>query len=263
MRVYSLMENTSCAPGFAAEHGLSLYVETQKHKLLFDAGQSGAFAGNAEKLCVDLGTVDTVVLSHGHYDHGDGLKRFFELNDHAPVYMSRYAFGAYYHGRERYIGIDQSLKSCGRLIETQDEWAIDEELSLYSCNGMKTVVPIDSSGQTVKNGDSFVPDTFLHEQYLMIRDKGRKILLSGCSHKGILNIMNWFRPDVLIGGFHFMNLDLSSGKNETLDRTAEILKTYDTEYYTCHCTGAEQYQYLKTAMGEQLHYLASGEIVEL
>ncbi len=263
MKVYSLMENTPSAPEYASEHGLSLYVETQKHKLLFDTGQSDAFAGNAEKLDVDLSAVDIVVLSHGHYDHGGGLKRFLESNDHAPVYLSRYAFGEYYHGQERYIGLDQALKTCGRLIETPDELVIDDELTLFSCNVMKPVVPIDSAGLRVKIGDDFLPDTFRHEQYLMIRNEDRRILLSGCSHKGILNIMSWLRPDVLIGGFHYKDQDVSVGKNAVLDKAAEILKSYDTEYYTCHCTGIEQYRCLKAAMGEQLHYLASGQMIEI
>ena len=117
MKLYTLMENTTCRPDFDAEHGLSLYIETDRHRLLFDIGQSGTFADNAEKLGVDLAAVDCAVLSHGHYDHGGGLKRFLEINDHAPVYLNRNAFGEYYHGPDRYIGLDTQLKKSGRLIK--------------------------------------------------------------------------------------------------------------------------------------------------
>ncbi|MGI6174343.1 MAG: MBL fold metallo-hydrolase [Christensenellales bacterium] len=263
MKIYALMENTAHAPGFQAEHGLSLYVETDRHRLLFDTGQSGAFADNAEKLGIDLGKVDSAFLSHGHYDHGGGLRRFFALNDHAPVYLSRFAFGAYHHGSDRYIGLDRELLANGRLVETADELRIDEELSLDSCNGMVRPFPTDSAGLTEKVADGFLPDAFLHEQYLTIRSDGKRVLLSGCSHKGILNIVEWLKPDILIGGFHFMNQDVSSGENGYLDHAAELLKKHRTEYHTCHCTGVAQYAYLKKRMGEKLHYLSSGQGIEV
>ena len=76
MRITTLIENTSCGDGFASEHGISLLIETGKHKILFDAGQSDAFARNAEKLGVDLRDVDLAVLSHGHYDHGGRADTF-------------------------------------------------------------------------------------------------------------------------------------------------------------------------------------------
>ena len=84
MKITALIENTS-ARGLPTEHGLSLFVETAERKFLFDMGQTDLFARNAETLGIDLTTVDFAVLSHGHYDHGGGLKAFLALNDHAPV----------------------------------------------------------------------------------------------------------------------------------------------------------------------------------
>jgi 7,8-dihydropterin-6-yl-methyl-4-(beta-D-ribofuranosyl)aminobenzene 5'-phosphate synthase len=103
------MENTSCREDLACEHGLRLYIETENHKILFDAGQSAAFAENAEKLGVDLRKVDLAVLSHGHYDHGGGLERFLEINQKAPVYVSSYAFEPHYSANG-YIGLDLQLQ---------------------------------------------------------------------------------------------------------------------------------------------------------
>ena len=78
MKLWVLMENTACREDLAKEHGLSLYLQTGERHILFDAGQSGAFADNARAMGVDLEQVDTAVLSHGHYDHGGGLNRFLD-----------------------------------------------------------------------------------------------------------------------------------------------------------------------------------------
>ncbi|MBO5992547.1 MAG: hypothetical protein J6P76_00265, partial [Acidaminococcaceae bacterium] len=107
------------------------------------------------------------------------------------------------------------------------------------------------------------PEDFRHEQYLLIEEDGRRILFSGCSHKGILNIASWFRPDVLVGGFHFMGVPLDDAGKKRLTEAAEILCSYPTVYYTGHCTGVEQYQFMKQLMGERLRYIAAGSRVEL
>lgn len=263
MKIYALMENIAYRPEFAAEHGLSLYIETAEHKILFDTGQSAAFADNAALLGVDLKKADLLVLSHGHYDHGGGIRRFLELNEHAPVYLSCHAFGDYYHGVKKYIGIDASLEQNSRIVKVEDSLQIDEGLVLCSCNGESCSCPIDDAGLTEVRDGVILPDCFLHEQYLVIHENGRKTVISGCSHKGILNIMEWLHPDILIGGFHFMGQEISEEGNSMLDHAAEVLLGYDTTYYTCHCTGEEQYRYLKRKMGDKLHYLASGQMLTL
>ena len=87
MKITALLENTSEREDMLTEHGLSLYIETQNHTILFDMGQSGLFAKNAAVLGIDLGAVDIAVLSHGHYDHGGGLAVFLEINKTAPVWI--------------------------------------------------------------------------------------------------------------------------------------------------------------------------------
>ncbi len=92
MRIVTLLENSAFREDLSCEHGLSLYIETCGKKILFDAGQSGTFACNAEKLGIDLAGVELAVLSHGHYDHGGGLAEFLKINQTAPVYLHRDAF---------------------------------------------------------------------------------------------------------------------------------------------------------------------------
>ncbi len=258
MKLSVLIENTSSKQEILCEHGLSLYIETEKHNILFDTGQSDAFAENALRMGIDLSKTDMAILSHGHYDHGGGLKRFLEINRTAPVYVSRHAFMPHYNGTEKYIGLDNGLKGNPRIHFVEDVLELTPELSLYSCNGAVCHVPMDSAGLNMVAEGQLQPEDFRHEQYLLIRESSRKILISGCSHKGILNIMKWFEPDVLIGGFHFMKLDPEGAGRETLQQAGKILLQYPAKYYTGHCTGVKQYCFLKKMMGERLEYLSGG-----
>ena len=257
MKIVSLVENTIANESLGCEHGLSLYIETNNHKILFDMGQSDLFAENAKKLGIDLTQVDIAILSHGHYDHGGGLAKFLEINAKASVYISKHAFGKHYNGTEKYIGLDMALKDNDRIIYTEGKVEIEEGLSLYHCNDREKSFELGSFGLNKKVEEDFVPDDFLHEQYLCIQESGKKVLISGCSHKGILNIVEWFHPNVLVGGFHFSKLPL----DETLEMYAKILDKYDTEYYTCHCTGVEQYMFMKKFM-KRLNYLATGDVLK-
>ena len=255
MKLITLLENTTCSPELVCEHGLSLYLETQGRRILFDAGQTGAFAGNARKLGVDLGAVDLAVLSHGHYDHGGGLARFLEENPAAPVYVNQHAFEPHYNGNAKYIGLDPELNKNTRLIFTDRERSLGAGLHLYTL----PLPPMDSAGLTVLEAGQLRPEDFRHEQYLLVEEGGRRILFSGCSHKGILQIMEHFRPDVLIGGFHFMKIE----DEAVLKQAAEALLRYPTTYYTGHCTGTRQFAILKERMGHRLHALSTGSCVIL
>lgn len=258
MKIQTLVENTACRSDLTAEHGLSLHIETGDCRILFDAGQTGAFADNAEKLGIDLSGVDLAVLSHGHYDHGGGLSRFLEINSHAPVYLSRYAFEPHYNGAGKYIGLNPDL-SDSRLIFAEDTQELAPGIALHSCNACPRPYFADPFGLTMGEGH---PEDFRHEQYLLIEERGKRICFSGCSHKGILNIVDWFRPDVLIGGFHFKQLD-PVRDGDRLAEAARRLMEYPTLYYTGHCTGENQFDFLKRLMGDRLHVLSTGSRIEV
>lgn len=258
MRITALTENITHNPDLSAEHGLSLYIETGDRKILFDMGQTALFNDNAQKLGIDLSAVDIAVISHGHYDHGGGLGKFLEINKTAPVYISRYAFEPHYNGTEKYIGLDISLKNNDRLIFTGDEQSIRDNLTLFSCNEKERLFSLGSFGLNVLSGGEFLPDDFRHEQYLLIEENGRRVLISGCSHKGIMDISGWFEADVLVGGFHFSKLPL----DEKLAEYAAVLNGHKTDYYTCHCTGVEQYEFMKNYM-DRLSYLSCGKTIEI
>ena len=89
--ITTLVENCVYGRKLQAEHGLSLYIETSEHRLLFDTGASDLFIRNARLLHIDLQKVDYLILSHGHSDHTGGLRHFLELNKQATVVCKREA----------------------------------------------------------------------------------------------------------------------------------------------------------------------------
>ena len=288
MRITALVENTSTQPELISEHALSLYIECNGYKILFDMGASDAFVRNAKVLGIDLNAVDFAVLSHGHYDHGGGLSAFLEVNDHAPVYVSRYAFEPHFNKIGKDIGLDAKLRERfgERLMFTDDYLKLNVGMELFSCNERELVFPIDPFGlscihtgetdtnevnhkQLAMNLESFHPESlglisedFRHEQYLLIRENNKSILISGCSHKGVKNLVSWFRPDILVGGFHFFKIPLAASGKQRLSDAAQFLNGFPTEYITCHCTGVEQFEYLATQM-PRLRYLTTGEILNI
>lgn len=264
MRITALIENTCQNNTCQVEHGLSLYIETKKHTILFDTGQSGVFLENADNLNISLQNIDLAVLSHGHFDHGGGLSEFMKVNKVAPIYINRYAFREHYNAKGKYIGLDRTLYGNGRIVMTDDELVLDEELRLFTYNDREGILPIRTFGMTEKVRETEGPDSFRHEQYLLIKEDEKTVLISGCSHKGIINIMDWTKEENLsavVGGFHFFQME--PDQFEQLDEQAEYLMKYPVDYYTCHCTGTAQYDYLKAKMGDTLHYIACGDTIEL
>lgn len=263
MKIRVLVENTAINEDIMAEHGLSLYIETGDKKILFDMGQSDAFLKNAERLGVDLSKADFAVLSHGHYDHGGGIKAFLSVNDKASVYLTSTAFGEYYNASNKYIGLDKELESNDRLKFVDGEKELSRNCKLYTCNGNDRFYGSEPYGLSMMKEAKLYPDEFLHEQYLLVEENGKSVLFSGCSHKGVLNIAEWFKPDVFVGGFHFMKLGLEGEDKAVLKRSAEVLLSHKTRYYTCHCTGEEQFEFIKGVMGERVEYIRAGQVIEL
>ena len=125
-------------------------------------------------------------------------------------------------------------------------------MTLYSAPDMETAD--DRGGLNMLSDGVLVPDDFRHEQYLLIEENGRRILLSGCSHRGIINISRYFGPDVLIGGFHLHKHALDDG----LVSIARKLADSGIKYYTCHCTGCEQFEYIRPVLGAA-EYISTGD----
>lgn len=311
MKIVNLMENTPGVDGCLYEHGLSFYIETGHHKLLMDTGASEATLVNARKLGIDLKAIDTVVLSHGHYDHSGGILAFVRENPHARIYMRRSAAMDYYHVDPdscRYIGIDKRILELPGLVPVDGDLRIDEELYLFTnIRRPGAVVDGDAMGQEQQGrkaqgqdgqgqdpqggriraadlperlraragkglmrrvGEEFVEDIFDHEQCLVVTGEDGQILLSGCAHNGILNILDRYHeifhgyPDRVISGFHLARKAAYSQEDLLgIQEIARRLLKTGALYDTGHCTGMEAFAVMKEIMGDRLEYIHSGEQV--
>ena len=273
MRVINLVENEPGESGCEAAHGLSFYVETENHNLLFDSSPSELVLRNAEKLGVDLTAVDTVILSHGHYDHSGGILAFSEINPLAKIYMQHNAGGEYYafDGEEkgyRYIGIDKKILSLSQVQLLKGDTKIDNELQVFTVD--QRVYPLPSTNKRLRElcDGQYVQDEFRHEQNLLLTAGGKKILFCGCAHNGILNVMETLErkfgsdspPDLVIGGFHLMKrTEFSEADIAEVTEIANRLSSYKAYFATCHCTGLPVFNQMKEIMGDQLTYVRSGD----
>lgn len=253
MKIVCLTENTA-VNGCTSEHGLSLFIDTDDVKLLFDMGQTDLFAKNAQQLSVDLSKVDVAVLSHGHYDHGGGLKSFIEINDTAPVYIPQNAFVKHYNGQTKYIGLDKELLSNKRLITVYEDTKIFDGITIINYKSVPQKHKFGCFGLKKELNGVIVDDDFDHEQYLLIERDNKRVLISGCSHRGIINIVEAIKPDIVIGGFHTSKMEL----DDELSTIGKKLSQCSCTFFTCHCTGEKQFEYLKKHV-DRLYYLSCGQ----
>ena len=286
MKVTVLLENATPTSRLAARHGLALWVEAAGRRILFDMGPDAAFLANAEELGIDVATADAVVLSHGHADHGGGLGAYLAAADarsaQAPIFVRAHAFDVHLSGsgeRRHAISLDPALAGAARLVTvTEDALDIAPGLTLFATtarphpepasNARLFAVPAGTSADAA--GAEVVADDFSHEQSLLVREGGRTVLISACSHAGILNIMDEAerlaaRPlDAVVAGFHLMAPSaLSTADDTTVRALARELAAHPARYFTFHCTGLAAYSVLRDELGPRVSYLACGSTVEL
>jgi 7,8-dihydropterin-6-yl-methyl-4-(beta-D-ribofuranosyl)aminobenzene 5'-phosphate synthase len=274
MIIKTLVENTSRSEDLGSEHGLSIYIEARDRKILFDVGASGLFYENAQKMNVDISDIDFLIISHGHQDHGGGLRAFLQANTKAEVFLHRLAFEKYYADRatdERaFIGLEEELKHERQILPTSDRFFISEGIQVFSNIPQMKPCLASNDGLLMEQDGQTVADSFAHEQNLVIREDGKTLLATGCAHNGIVNTLEHFyalrgrMPDYVIGGFHLCSAGLGAhADTTTIDEIGKYLLGTKAKYYTCHCTGQKAYGQLKGMMGERIEYLHTGSEITI
>ncbi|WP_448378170.1 MBL fold metallo-hydrolase [Fervidobacterium sp.] len=228
-------------PPLHSEHGFSLLVEkTGEPTALFDTGTTDVFIKNASILGKDLTKVEHIVISHGHYDHAGGLKYLTTLGKKIKVYLRKDAFLPK-HSDERFTGIDwEVIKDAFEFVIVKDK-IIKITNSIYAFGPAwirnKFEEP-DPNFQIIKHNER-VRDFFEEELNLVIDEDDGIILITGCAHRGIINIvldaLELFDKKIklLIGGFH-----LYKSSEEKIEKVASILKSLPIEQVIpLHCSG--------------------------
>lgn len=272
MTIITLLENHKLKEKYKSAHGLSFYIEVDNQKILFDLGPAKYFEKNAKHLGVDLKDIDYLVLSHGHFDHTGGLKRFFEINKKAKIYASKDLFLKTYKSigfLKIYIGTNQNLPK-DRFIFVEDDIVINDYLTIATNVEYKDH-PISDHSLMVKKDGVLEEDKFDHEIYLIAKENDKKVLFSGCSHKGIYNIIDSLEKrfdiefDHVIGGFHLSHYDENNEiHNDYIKQLSEELMNKTVKkYYSCHCTGDLAFNKLKLEMKQKITKIMTGSIINI
>ncbi|MHC1779884.1 MAG: MBL fold metallo-hydrolase [Bacteroidales bacterium] len=266
MKVTTLCENLTYDRDLLAEHGLSLLLEGDFRAILFDTGQSSVFIRNAAVLGKDLSKAESLVISHGHYDHTGGLRDFLDINKKALIYIKKEAF-INKISKLKNVGMDLSLEiPAERVVYTNSVTSINNEVfivtdilpgsNLYKKQNPGMYVEVDGLKRE---------DNFSDEQYLVIPGNEGISIISGCSHLGIVNIINdavnRFKKPVnyILGGFH-----TSAACDDEVDFLIRYLDELSPKAIgVSHCTGVNIYSRLLNKFPDKVFYNHVGKKIDI
>lgn len=230
-----VLSDAKAMDGYGSEHGLSFLIEVDDQLTLFDTGASDLFLRNAKKLGIELADVDQVVLSHGHYDHGNGLRflRGLPLLCHPGCFVKRHRKSGY--GNLGLALSKQEIEAKFELRTSQEALKLSEHVYFLGEVPRTNDFEAQSTKYLLEGGqeDDIIDDSGL----ACVTGKGL-VVISGCAHSGICNMIEHARQVTgvrklagVIGGFH-----LSVLNEQTLRTVAFLDESGVKQVFPSHCT---------------------------
>ena len=273
LKITTLIENTKGDNmALKSEHGISFFIEKDGNKLLFDTGQTGIFMENAEDLKIDLSVLDFVIISHGHYDHSGGFKGLAEVAHNFKLIVGDGFFNKKYgfkNNTYKFLGnnFDEqflSKKDIPYRFVTED---ITEIVSgIYVITNFQRIHKdevINPRFKLIEN-DKYVNDTFKDEVLIAIDTPEGLVVLLGCSHPGMKNMLDSVRKILgkpiyaVFGGTHLV--EASDG---SFDISMEYMKNSEMKIIgVSHCTGQKAMDNLSISNDRYIHN-STGSIFQL
>ena len=268
--------NASQQEGLCHEHGLSIYIEVDGLRLLFDTGQTGKFLDNVKKLNVNLQNADYILISHGHYDHSGGLMKFLEVNDKENVNLI--VGKGFFKKKYKYLGENQYkfignpfnsndlIKRNVNITEVEENtYEIVKGINIYKGFDQWNEYELLNNQFVLLNKDKEVVDRFSDEIVLGIdTDKGLLVIV-GCCHIGIVNILESIKRRTgkriygVVGGTHLVSAD-----EERINKTIAYFKENRIELVAVsHCTGDKAMKAMEEAFEDSFVCNDTGYVIEV